>query len=489
MSGIFYLVTSAVFMLFAGLFLPVVIALATGDRQVMQNLTVLALLGTFFSLLAVTAISGRIRALNRAQSLLAVVIIWTVCPLVAAMPFVVTATTDPLPALFEAVSGLTTTGASTLHMDGRISLPLMVWRTELEWLGGYLMLACVLHILAPSGIGGLPRSGGRFFRGEHELNRTIELDRFLRLFLQYALATLIVAVLFMMSGVEGFRAMMFAMTAIATGGFVPIEGALHDTVGELARFLFALVLAISATSLLWQRVLLNDIRQAVRQTREAQWILGLIALLSIVYATRLVADGGSAAGGSPLRALSEGFFAAASIVSTSGIEPRPGVIAVLPELLVLFLVLAGASVFSTSGGIKLYRIGGMVLQARRELSLLIFPSSIDATEHSAGTDNASAFSAVWSVFISAVFVIAIAAFLISLQSGFEAGLTMAISLFANAGAIYPALVPPGADSSAWPVFADLEALSMWSAIIVMLLGRLEVLVVFAALNINYWINR
>lgn len=489
MSGIFYLATSAMVMLFAGLFLPVLIAFATGDAQVMQNLTVLALLGTFVSLLVVTAISGRIRALNRAQSLLAVVIIWTICPLVAALPFVVTATAGPLPALFEAVSGLTTTGASTLHLEKSLPLPLMVWRTEIEWLGGYLMLACVLHILAPAGIGGLPRSGGRFFRGEHELNRTIELDRFLRLFLQYALATLVVAVLFMMSGVEGFRAMMFAMTAISTGGFLPIDGTLHDAVGPLTRFLFALVLAVSATSLLWQRFLLSDIRQAVRQTREAQWILGLIALLSVIYASRLIADGGPSVDGSPLRALGEGFFAAASIVSTSGIEPRPGVISAIPELVVLFLVLAGASVFSTSSGIKLYRIGGMVLQARRELSLLIFPSSIDATEHSAGTENASAFSAVWSVFISAVFVIAVAAFLISLQTGFEAGLTMAIALFANAGAVYPALVPPGADSSAWPVFADLEPLSMWSAIIVMVLGRLEVLVVFAALNISYWINR
>ncbi len=489
MGGIFFLVTSAVFMLFAGLFLPVLIAVATGEGQAIQNLTVLAVLGTFFSLLLVTAISGRIRALNRAQSLLAVVIIWMICPLIAAMPFIVTATVDPLPALFEAVSGLTTTGASTLHQQGGVSLPLMVWRTELEWLGGYLMLACVLHILAPAGIGGLPRSGGRFFRGEHELNRTVELDRFLRLFLQYALATLVVAVLFMMSGVEGLSAMMFAMTAVATGGFLHFDGALPETVGEFARFLFALTLAVSATSLLWQRFLLSDIRQAVRQTREAQWILGLIILLSVIYATRLVADDGSAVGGSPFSALSEGFFAAASIVSTSGIEPRPGVIALLPELLVLFLVLAGASVFSTSGGIKLYRIGGMVLQARRELSLLIFPSSIDATEHSAGTDNASAFSAVWSVFISAVFVIAIAAFLISLQTGFEAGLTMAISMFASAGAIYPTLIPPGADTQAWPLFADLEPLSMWTAMGVMVIGRLEVLVVFAALNVNYWVNR
>lgn len=489
MSGIFYLVTSAVFLLFAGLFLPVLIALATGDGRVMQNLAVLAVLGTFISLLLVTAISGRIRALNRAQSLLAVVIIWMICPLIAAMPFIVTAATDPLPALFEAVSGLTTTGASTLRLESQVSLPLMVWRTELEWLGGYLMLACVLHILAPAGIGGLPRSGGRFFRGEHELNTTVELDRFLRLFLQYALATLVVAVLFMMSGVEGFRAMMFAMTTVATGGFLPFDGTLQETTGEFTRFLFALILAVSATSLLWQRLVLSDIRQAVRRTREAQWILSLIAVLTIVYAIHLIANAGPDIEASPARALSEGFFAAASIVSTSGIEPRPGVIAILPELLVLFLVLAGASVFSTSGGIKLYRIGGMVLQARRELSLLIFPSSIDATEYSAGTDNASAFSAVWSVFISAVFVIAVAAFLISLQSGFEAGLTMAISLFASAGAIYPALIPPGADVNLWPAFADLDSMSMWTAIFVMLLGRLEVLVVFAALNVNYWVNR
>jgi trk system potassium uptake protein TrkH len=485
MSSILYLATAAVSMLFAALFLPVLIAVTSGEGEGTRNLVILAVLGTFLSLLLVAAVSGRVKAPNRAQSLLAVAVVWVICPLVGALPFVVTSSTPFVAALFESVSGLTTTGATTFGEGRTLSTALLVWRTELEWLGGYLTLACVIHVLAPAGIGGLPRSDGRFFRGEHDPTRSVEIDRFLRLFLQYLVITLVVAVLFLMAGMKGLGALLLAMTAIATGGFFPGGAEQLQNAGEAARLLLALVLALSATSLFWQRLVQGDIREIVRRNREAQWIFGLIALLGLVYAARLFV----AADLPPLTALNEGLLAASSIISTSGIEARPRTFVLLPELLVLFVALAGASVFSTAGGIKLYRIGGMILQASHELALLVYPSSVQSTDASGASSSGGSPLAVWSVFISAIFVIALGAFLLSLQAGFEAALALAISAFANAGPIYLSLVPAGYDPALWPGFDAFEPFTMGVTMAVMLLGRLEVLAVFAALNLKYWINR
>ena len=113
MSGIFFLATAAVSMLFAALFLPVLIAFAIGEGEGTRNLAILAVLGTFLSLLLAAAMSGRVRAPDRAQSLLAVAAVWVLCSFVGALPFVVTSSAPFVTALFESVSGLTTTGATT----------------------------------------------------------------------------------------------------------------------------------------------------------------------------------------------------------------------------------------------------------------------------------------------------------------------------------------------------------------------------------------
>ena len=101
---------------------------------------------------------------------------------------------------------------------------------------------------------------------------------------------------------------------------------------------------------------------------------------------------------------------------------------------------------------------------------------------------------IWTYFALSLLVIAAAALAFTLTAtDFEAGLTMAVAFFANAGPVYEALVPPAfatdPANQVWPPLVAMPALAKLAAIAVMTLGRLEVMVIFAVFNLGYWINR
>lgn len=489
MIGVIYLVTLAGALMSAGLLFPVLVSFSHGEDAIAVHLALIAFLGLFVTLLVLAAIQGRAKRINNASSLLAAVLIWIFASIYGALPFIVAGDYSFLTGLFESVSGVTTTGASAI-VAGSAPVSLLLWRAELEWLGGFLTLACIIHILAPSGIGGIPQSGGRFFhtRGEHA--GETEVARFYGLLAQYTLVTVIFAAIFVATGNKPLVAIDLAMTAISTGGYLPFDGSLSAHTSVATQVFLAIALLLGAASLLWQRVVLTDMRRVASAGFEALVILAVVGVLTIIYTVRLQVLSGGSAGHSPLLALHEGFFAAASLVSTSGLETRAGILQLMPELVVLFVVLAGASVFSTAGGIKLFRIGAMLVQSQRELALLVYPNSVGGSRYFGSEQSRRSVRSVWTVFIVAMFIVAAGAFLLSIEgTGFEAGLTGSIAFFANAGPVYPALKPLAGSTEIWPTIAELGTAGKITAIALMLLGRLEIMVILAILNLNYWIRR
>jgi trk system potassium uptake protein TrkH len=485
-TGVVYLVALACSLAFSLQVFPVLYALGLGQGALATELALIAMTGTFITIMLLAALPVEGKRVTGAHGLLAVVVIWLVLPIIASIPLGALGAATYEQALFETVSGLTTTGASVVRITA-LPEPLLLWRAMLEWLGGYITLACVIYVLAPSGIGGIPSSGGRFFRTGEGMSTTIRIHDFVRLLMQYAVVSVILAAVFIATGVEAMTALQLAMTAISTGGFLPFEGPLDQSLGLSSQFVFALALLIGATSILWQRVVLSDLRKAASAQLEAVWITAIIGALALIYFLILQARSGNA---NPLALLVESLFSAVSIVSTSGVETRPGVLALLPEILVLIVILAGASVFSTAGGIKLFRLGAMMYQAGREVSLLVHPSAVAASRFSGATISEYSIRTAWTVFVTAIATIALGTILLCLEgTGFQAGFTASVSLFTNSGPVYEALRPLGANPDLYPLYEEMNTLSQATAMVLMILGRLEVLVVLSVLNIGYWLNR
>lgn len=489
MLGLLHVLAVATAGLFALIVPAVLFAIADGMRDLALSMLLVGALGVFAALMVLGAISGFERRLGRASGYLALVAVWVLLPVIAAVSFKTLAGLSWIDAWFEAVAALTTSGSSVLLRE-TTPQAILFWRASIEWYGGFLTLVSIIHVLAPGGFGGLPAGDRRIVSG-HAGEMTFDLDDFRQILGYYMLMTLVIFVGLMLAGVTGPLSMMLSMMAIATGGFLPFDGALENHAGPVAQLVLTAGLLLGTFSVFWRRRLLRSPRQFFLANPEVVIVSAGVVIVATLFAARLSAVSGGAALG-PI--VAESLLAATSLVATSGIESRPGVIALWPDIIVLLIVLVGGGIYSTTGGIKIYRVAAMVIHSARELNHLIYPNSVLTLRFGRQTIEEESMRAIWTYFALSLLVIAMAALALTLTAAsFEGGITLAVAFFANAGPVYDALIPlsyatdPG--NAVWPQIAALPVLAKLAAIVIMTLGRLEVMVVFAVLNLRYWMSR
>ena len=486
MRAVLFAVALAVCGLSLSLALPATIAYAVGEPLV-GRLALYMALGLFASGSMLIALAGRVRTPGVMGALSINLAVWTVLPLAAAVPLADLAGLTYVDALFEAVSGLTTTGASLLSDVSEAPRVVVVLRSQLHWIGGLMTILTILLVLAPLGLGGLsvqalPRSRGRnSLLGSNRLA-----DLVVTLSLAYTVLTLVTFMAFQLSGVPPFAAFNLAMTAVSSGGFLPFDDALLDVAGPVGLVVFAVVLLIASTSIFWHGMIIRGQFTRLRMHRESYLVLVLAFALAAVLMAALMRSSGP---GERWSNAAESFFNAASLVSTSGIESRPGVLTLVALPAVLFVMLAGGSAYSTSGGLKLYRLGGMLVQSGQELHRLIYPSGVLPSRFGSQYFDVVMIRSIWSFFVAAIVTIAVGAVLVAPSAvDFEAALVATVAAFSGAGPVYEAgWAAPGFPP--WPGWEGFDAPSKMVLSVVMILGRVEVLSVVALFSLRYWRSR
>ena len=500
MTGVVRFSAIAVCAVFLTLVPAILLAVTVGETGTAVKMSLLLVLGLLLASLVLLTIRGRTARMPRMHGLLGVVVSWVASIAAATVLTANLMALDPAAAAFEATSALTTTGASVLGLRAERALPILFWRTTLEWLGGLLTLVCLMQIIAPAGLGGLPQFTARLFSrpsrggdvdpGERTMaEEGVSLRRMRLIASRYAIATALLWIALVANGPPPVEALMLAMVTLGTGGFIFFDGALMDRLEPHTILVMALGFYLGATSILWQSGANFGIGRFIRRNVEAVAVLVIVALLAFAIAVRVASVSGIAAIDGVT--LVEGLFAAAALVATSGLETRPGIVALLPAILTLTVVFAGASLFSTTGGVKLYRLLGLLRFAGRELERLIYPHSVSSLNIGGRPVADETLRAIWAYFVFAFTFVLVATFGLALGPfGFEAGFHAAFALFTSAGPLYEALTPAtGGIEVGWPRFIDLGPASLLWACVVMLLGRLEILVVFAAFNLRFWFGR
>lgn len=489
MLAVFFYLGCVGLLLTLSLLGPIFVGLLAGETEVSQRLGFYLLLGGFLFGGPILAIAGRLRRVPQIGRLMLLFLVWTVLPLAAAIPIEDISDLGFVDSLFEAVSGLTTTGSSVLNTVEIWPQALIFWRVQLQWIGGYLALLTVIMVIAPMGIGGLTpqtsavTSGAELRGGQRRL-----LIFAVNLGLLYATMTALCFLAFFLSGTRPFYAVTLAMTATSTGGFLPFDGSLDQVLGLFSLFVFGLFLVFGATCIFWQRMLLSGNFSGLSVHRESYSVLTIVGLLTLAF-TILVASVSSVGDLSPGRTLVEAFLNSASLVATSGVETRPGYFTLMPLVLVLFVVLVGGSAFSTSGGLKHYRLGGMIVQSWSELDRLIYPNVVRSSHFGSEKYDMQLMKAIWSFFVVAVLTIGIGTIFVATAGiPFEAALTATIATFSTAGPLYDA--GWATDNGApWPPYSAFPVPAKCALMLIMLLGRLEVLAILGLFSARYWRSR
>lgn len=440
--------------------------------------------------------TANIQRSNQARGhLLSLLAAFTLLPLMLAVPFRESAGDARLiDAYFEMISSLTTTGATLFADSDRLSGPAHLWRALVGWAGGFLIWVSAAAILAPMNLGGFEvlscggigsAVSGRVSDAPARVLRFASL-----LFPIYSGLTLTLCVALLVLGASPLVAVCHAMSTLATSGISPSGGEAGGAgvAGEATMFLF-LCFALSRRTFAPEA---GD-RGWGRLRADPELRMGLFCAMAIPLLLFLrhwaVAYGseGEESLSAGLRALWGGTFTVLSFLTTAGFESASWDDARIwsgletPGLLVLGLALIGGGVATTAGGVKLLRVHALFRHGRREIELLIHPSSVGRGGRQGRDLRGQGARIAWIFFM--LFALSIACVMLALSLtglDFESAVILSVAALSTTG-------PLAAVAGSAPI--DYAALTDAARMILagsMVLGRLETLAIIALLNPALW---
>lgn len=452
--------------------LPAVSALITEDWLAFEIFLLLAVGYGLLSGLTIMALAPRLRRLTRAGVFIAAGLMWVSLSVAASLPFILIEGASPASAIFEAVSGLVTLGVTTRPL-GDISAPMALYRGLIAWQGGLLTLILAIYVMGRYEVGGTPNRHLRYILHSSESGSPRFFQTFVEVFIPYTAITLACAAALVVARMTPIDAFNVALNVISTNGFVPLQtGAtvLNNFAGEIIMMIFMM---IGATSIIWHRSLINRRwAQAAEQT-EARAFLILAAVL-IVFAS-LVSLVTQAAENSPVRAVLNASFDMVSTITTTGITHDTRIGSSLPFELVLAIALVGGCAYSTSGGLKIFRLMSMVHHSTNEIKRLVYPHVILRRAMDQNDEELRLSKAVWSASFLTLMSLVAASLVFSL---FDVGLAQSLGLAVGAFSSTGNLVGLNMGDASNGLTLAVAAFA--------LLARIELLVVLAAIARKNW---
>ncbi len=462
------------------MFIPALGALIADDIENARIFFNSAAVSGFFAGAMIISLRGKEVELTKRGSLLLIVLVWMVLPLFAAVPIYFSgAVFTPGKALFEAVSGFTTSGATVITRLDHQPAAILLWRALLQWLGGLYTIIAASGILAALGIGGLQLQYAAMPHGDGQtlFGRLRQVAR--ALLGVYSALTILCFLGLWAAGMPIFDALCHAFSTISTGGFSTRDASIGAFNSPLVETVAAIFMILGAMNMALHWAAAHGRWRGYRLDPEARHlgIAILITALSIFAALQLSEYKAG------VNAAHWALFNSASFLTTTGFWT--GNIAGAPLIIGLMLmvtVLAGGATGSTSGGFKVMRIGLVMKQGWLELARLLSPNEVLLLRYGKAGVKDAQIAAVWTVFTVLTFLLAMGTLLIGLTGpNFEQSFAIAASAISNsgpaAGLFFGDTVTP---------YAGLPESTRGLAMIGMIFGRMEVLTVLTLLSPAFW---
>lgn len=442
----------------------------------------------FLAAFAITLFTGAVLwvPVNRSQQelrtrdgFLITSLFWTVLGLFGALPFILAdqPNLSISDAVFESVSGLTTTGATV--MTGLDTLPhsVLFYRQLLQWLGGIGIIVIAVAILPLLGVGGMQLYRTELPGPVKDTKLTPRITGTAKaLFLIYLGLTLACAAGYRLAGMSNFDAVCHAFSTVAIGGFSTHDASIGYFNSPAIMLICTLFMFLSGINFAlhffaWRGKRINH----YLLDPETRFYAGVIGTAAILVCAYLIGSGFYTVE----EGLLQGVFQTVSIATTTGFSTANFALwpSFLPMLLIMLSFMGGCA-SSTGGGIKAVRVMLIVKQGIRELSQLVHPNAVIPLKVGNRRVEAKVVSAVWSFFAVYVF-----AFLFIMMLLMATGLDQYTAFSAVAATLNN--LGPGLGAVATH-YGDLSALAKWLLSFAMLLGRLEVFTLLVLFTPAFW---
>lgn len=415
---------------------------------------------------------------NKREGYMIVATAWLSMVFFGSLPYFFSGTAAHITdAVFESVSGFTTTGASIMTDIEALPEGILVWRSLTQWIGGMGIIVLTVALFPLLGIGGIElfvaEAPGPTSDKIHP--RIKEVAK--RLWLIYVSLTALLFVILILEGMMAFDAFNHALTTMATGGFSTKNASMAHYSSPLIQYTIILFMFIAGTNYTIIYYSLKGKWHNIWSSDEFRFYVVLIALLGLLctwwiwYST-----------GNPVeQSFREGLFQIVSLITTTGFVSADYT-AWSPGLTMLFFILlfVGACAGSTSGGIKLIRHLVFLKNSMLEFKRLLHPRALIRIKINKQIVPPKTLTHI---------LVFLLIYLILFVGGSMAVTLCGMDFMSSIGAVATSLgnVGPGiGDVGPVDNFAAVPTAAKWILSYLMLLGRLELFTFLIILSPYFW---
>ena len=297
---------------------------------------------------------------------------WIVLSMAGAFPFVISGSIpNPIDAMFETVSGFTTTGASILSDVEALSHCMLLWRSFTHWIGGMGVLVFILCLLPLTGgyhmnLMKAESPGPSVSKLVPKVQTTAKI-----LYTIYLMLTVLQMILLLIGRMPLFDTVCLTFGTAGTGGFGIKNDSIagYSTYNQIVITVFMILFGVNFN--VYYLLLTKKVVQAAK-SEEVRYYFGIIAVAIIAIAINT--KGMYTSFG---RAIQQAAFQVGSIITTTGYATTNfNVWPVLSKTILVMLMFVGACAGSTGGGIKVSRLMILCKSARKELQLYLHPNAV-----------------------------------------------------------------------------------------------------------------
>jgi len=458
--------------------LPAITDAVAGDNE-WQVFAISSLITTLMGAGMWASASGNSQSLNLRQAFLLTTMIWLSLTIFGSLPFVWTnldlSLTD---AIFESMSGITTTGATIMtNLDGA-SPGILLWRGLLQWFGGLGIVVMAIAVLPTLKVGGMQMFRAEAFETPDKiLPQAAQIAGGMTTV--YGILTLACAFAYWVFGMDMFEAIIHAMTTVATGGFSTRDGGFeefHSTALDYIAIIFMILGALPFVLYLvaiqygqWKKLF---------QDSQVRVFLSIVAIVTIAMTWVQISN--SIYQGE--EAFRHALFSVTSIITGTGYATIDygawGPFAITTFFMLTFI---GGCTGSTSCGIKIFRFQVLARDLSQHVRHILYPNTVYIKRYN-GMPLPDDVSVSVQSFVFLYFFSFIVLSLALSLSGLDAttAFSGAATAISNVGPGLGDIIGPAGN------FSSLPDVSKWLLTAGMLVGRLEILIILVLFTPRFW---
>jgi len=428
-------------------------------------------------LMALASSNGVSQGLSLRQTFLVTSMIWLMLPVFGAIPFVIGATNASFTdAFFEAMSGLTTTGATVFSGLEALPAGIKLWRGTLQWLGGVGIVVVAMVFLPELRVGGMQifRTEG-FETSGKILPKAAQIAS--RISVIYVGLTVACALTYSAFGMETFDAIVHAMTTLSTGGMANTDGS-FGIYGEAVHYAATVFMILAALPFVRYVQIIGGTAKPFLQDTQIHAFFGVIFVCVMLITVWVWGRDGEITE----VAFRESLFNVVSIMSGTGYASADYMTwGTFPVVMFFFIGLIGGCAGSTACSVKVFRYQLLFASIKSQIRQTHSPHGVFVPRYQGRPISDEVLNSVMAFFLAFFLVLGFVAVLLGLT-----GLDFITSISGAATAI--ANVGPGLGSQIGPSgnFAGLNDAAKWILAITMLVGRLELMAVLVLFTRSFW---